>query len=155
MLPYQFDEIYYQVCGEYQNGIRILFMEHATMHLLVYELGCFYLINKPSQINLEDYSCCNLAKNTPFGFKPLSTHSSVKEINKYAIQQIYEVGQKATYIELDNAVIKIGMQFYTGDGQMVTDFWFCSKENNPAMYKEWLSEKATASQLEITDFRLI
>ncbi len=155
MFLYSFEEIFYQVTGEYQNDIRIIFMEQATMHLIVYDMGCFYLVNKPSQINLEGYSRFNIEKNTPLGFKSLFKNVSAAEKKKYAIQQIYEVGHKATYIELDNAVIKIGMHFYTGDGQMVTDFWFCNQENNPAMYEEWLAEKANANQLEIIDFRLI
>jgi hypothetical protein len=141
---YQFNEIYYKIIGEYENGIRIIFISDTQRQMLVYEQGCFYLVNQPARINLNGYEQSSLDSQSYFG----------RKTKDYNIQQIFEyVGNSAVYIKLEDAIIKIAMHFYTGDGQMVENFWVSDERSEPETYKQWSQEIEAARIVEITDFR--
>jgi len=148
MLPYQFKEIYFKIIGEYENGICILFISDAERHMLVYEYGCFELVNKPAKANLDTYKRY-LWNNTWF---QTESHS-IQQIFKNAGDSFEDVDNSSVYIKLDNAIIKIGMYFYTGDGQMVEDFSISNENHEPETYRKWLQDIAEAQPVEITDLR--
>jgi len=144
MLPYQFNEIYYKTTGEYENGIRVIFIAHAQTEMLVYELGCFYLVNQPANINLKTY------KQSTFDTQPYRLNNP----QSYNIQQIFEhTANSSIYVKLEDAIMKIAFHFSTAEGQMIEGFGVSDKRNEPEKYKQWLQEIEEARAVDIIDFR--
>jgi hypothetical protein len=158
MLPYPFREVYFQVTGEYENDMRLIFIEQALSYLLVFDYGCFYLVNKPAIINLEGYQRAAFSNSRPplgirYLISGITDYFVKKDTDNYSIHRIFEDRLGYTYIELNDALIKIGMYFSTAAGQQVRDFSFSSLNYEPALYSSWLQEKKTAKPVEIFDLR--
>ena len=136
---YQFNEIYSRVTGEYKNDIQILFFESDGYDILVFDLGCFYLVNKPAQINLE-------------GFNRYFKNSK----KNYDILRIVDNNlDDEAYIELEGAIMRIASHFSTADGQTVKDFWLFFSDEHRAYYDRSLQAMESAKQVELIDLRFI
>jgi hypothetical protein len=158
MLPYPFREVYFQMTGEYENDIRLIFMEQTLSYMLVFDYGCFYLVNKPASINLEGYKCTVFGNSNPSPgiqhvLNVVKSYFVENSTNSYNIQRIFEDNLDNIYIELNDALIKIGTYFSTAAGQQVRDFSFTSLHYESALYRKWLQEKEAAKPVEIFDLR--
>ena len=139
MLPYQFNEIYFRVTGEYENDIQILFFNSDASDVMVYDCGCFYLVNKPAQICLEGF------KN--YKYKQNKTFQILRIVENYKIDEIY--------IQLELSIIKIAWHFSTADGQQVKDFWLYTMEEYPKDYNQSLVDIESAVEVAPTDLRFV
>ena len=137
MLPYQFNKIYFRVTGEYENDIQILFFNSDAPDVMVYDCGCFYLVNKPAQICLEGF------KN--YNYKQNKTFQILRIVENYKIDEIY--------IQLELSIIKIAWHFSTADGQQVKDFWLYTMEEYPIYYNQSLVNIESAVEVTPTDLR--
>lgn len=139
MLPYQFNEIYFRVTGEYENDIQILFINSDASDVMVYDCGCFYLVNKPAEICLEGF------KN--YNYKQKKTFQILRIFENYKIDEIC--------IQLELSTIKIAWHFSTEDGQQVKDFWLYTMEEHPKNYNQSLVDIESAVEVAPTDLRFI
>ena len=139
MLPYQFNEIYFRVTGEYENDIQILFFNSDASDVMVYDCGCFYLVNKAAQICLEGF------KN--YNYKQNKTFQILRIVENYKIDEIY--------IQLELSIIKIAWHFSTADGQQVKDFWLYTMEEYPKDYNQSLVDIESGVEIAPTDLRFV
>ena len=139
MLPYQFNEIYFRVTGEYENDIQILFFNSDASDVMVYDCGCFYLVNKPTLICLEGFKNYNYKQNKAF--------QVLRIVENYKIDEIY--------IQLELSIIKIAWGFSTADGQKVKDFWLYTMEEYPKEYDQSLINIESAVEVAPTDLRFV
>ena len=139
MSPYQFHEIYYRVTGEYENDIQIIFFNSDTSDMMVYDCGCFYLVNKPVQICLEGF------KN--YNHKQDKTFQILRIVENYKIDEIY--------IQLGLSIIKIAWYFSTANGQQEKGFWLYTMEEYPKDYNQSLVDIESAVEVTPTDLRFV
>jgi hypothetical protein len=136
MSLYQFNEIYYRVTGEYENDIQILFLHSDASDMMVFDCGCYYLVNKSANIYLADFQ---------------------RYLNKrektYTVLRIVEKRENETYILLEGALIKIAWHFSTAAGQQVKDFALSTQEEHTAYYTETLQCIDGATEVIPTDLR--
>ena len=139
MLPYQFNEIYFRVTGEYENDVQILFFKSDANDVMVYDCGCFYLVNKPAQFYLEGFENCNYKQN--------------KLLQILRIVENYKTNE--IYIQLELAIIKIAWYFSTAHGQQEIGFWLYTMEEYPIDYNQSLVNIESAVEVIPTDLRFI
>jgi hypothetical protein len=139
MLPYQFNEIYFRVTGEYENDIQILFFNSDASDVMVYNCGSFYLVNKPAQLCLEGYKNYDYKLNRKFEILHIAENYQIDEI----------------YIQLELSIIKIAWYFSTADGQQVRDFWIYTMKEHPQYYNQELGKIKSAVEVIPTDLRFV
>ncbi|GGH59355.1 hypothetical protein HNQ91_000613 [Filimonas zeae] len=110
MSLYKFSEIYYRITGEYENEMQILFIHPDADDLLIHDLSCFILVNKPVHISLEGFTQYKLPKKD------------------YCIQRLFSKGFSDYYVELENGFIHVYFEFSHRYGQKVTDLKLYSGE---------------------------
>lgn len=141
MLPYQFNKVYTQLTGEYENSLRMLFVPDTRNDILVYDGGSFYIVNKPLQLNLNSYSLDLLTTKKPASYNILQISSYWESRN--------------TYLKLEGIIIKTFWAFSTHDGQQVETYNYCDQKQTSATYEEWLKEMAISNPENISDLRFV
>ena len=145
MSLYQFNEIYYRVTGEYENDIQILFFEFGGKDILVYN-GVFDLVNAPVQLNLSGFN--RLFENNK------TIYQILRVAGKFITTADDDLMDE-TYVELEEAAIRIAWHFSTASGQRVKDLELFFKDKNKAQYAELLEVMESANKEEINDLRFI
>jgi hypothetical protein len=146
MSLYRFDEIYYRVVGEYENDIQILFFETDKKDILVFDFGGFSLVNKPAHLDVSGFTRL---------FEDRANTYCIKRITYRFVTGSDGYTNHETYVELEEAVMKIAWHFSTVSGQQEKKFWLFFKHKDRATYEDLLREMESTKKEEVSDLRFI